>query len=141
MEQQFARPGGLSALLRVVQFIPYVAIGLLVIMIAIWVIFGIKKFRWAKILAIVLTVLVLITGVCSFIPYLFRASMRGQFPEGEFPRDEFQEGEFPRRDSGRNSEIKVPEREDEELNTRAGFYLLLLNCTKDANYPGEMIII
>ncbi|MBN2073074.1 MAG: hypothetical protein JW770_03910 [Actinobacteria bacterium] len=105
MEQQFTGAGGFFVIFRIAQFMPYVAIGLLIVMAAIWVVFGIKKSRWAKILAIVLTALVLITGLCSFAPYVLRTFMGGQLPEGGFPQGDFPEvgirrgghpeGEFP----------------------------------------------
>ena len=54
-------------------------------MIAFWVVFGIKKLRWAKILAIVLTVLVVITGLLSFTPYIMGAITGRQIPFRGFP--------------------------------------------------------
>jgi hypothetical protein len=63
--QQAHRPDGFFFLFGILRYFPYIAIGLLVIAIAIWVMFGLKKFRWAKILAIVLTVLVVIFGSLS----------------------------------------------------------------------------
>lgn len=89
---------GLFIFLRVFNFMPYIAIGLLVIVLAIWIIFGIKKFRWAKILAIVLTILVLITGGLSLgTLFLSRRFMR------EFPSDGEQ---FRRFEEKENNEIK-----------------------------------
>lgn len=85
--QQVGRPGGLFAIFRIIQYLSYIAIGLLVAAIAIWVVFGIKKLRWVKILAIVLTVLVLFTGLCSMAPYILRGLGGGQFPEGQLPQD------------------------------------------------------
>ena len=58
--------------MKVFRFLPYIEIGLLVITIVIWVIFGIKKFRWAKVIAIILTVIVVVTGVLSFIPHFLQ---------------------------------------------------------------------
>jgi thiol:disulfide interchange protein len=68
------RPGNFFIIFRVPQYFPYIAIGLLVFAIAIWIIFAIKKFRWAKILAIVLTIFVLITGLFSLAPLLLRGN-------------------------------------------------------------------
>ena len=59
-------------------------------MIAFWIVFGIKKLRWAKTLAIILTVLVVITGLLSFSPYIMGAVTGRQIPMGRFPGN----GEF-----------------------------------------------
>lgn len=83
--EQIARPQGFIVLfrfLRYVQYIPYIAIGLLLAAIAIWIVFGKKKFKWAKVLAIVLTVLVVITGVLSFAPNIISAITGRQLPMG-----------------------------------------------------------
>ena len=75
---------GLFIFFRVFNFMPYIAIGLLIIVVAIWIIFGIKKFRWAKILAIVLTVLVVIIGGLSLGTLLLGRRFREGFsPDGE----------------------------------------------------------
>ena len=63
--QQMGRPGGFFLLSGILRFLPYIAIGLLISVVVIWIVFGIKKFRWTKILAIVLTVLVVIFGALS----------------------------------------------------------------------------
>ena len=42
--EQIARPAGLFALFRIIQYIPHIAIGLLVVMIVIWIIFGMYIF-------------------------------------------------------------------------------------------------
>jgi len=89
--EQISRPIGIFAIFRVIQYIPYLAIGLLVMMIVLWVVFGIKKLRWAKTLAIILTVLVVITGLLSFAPYIMGAITGRQLPMGGFQRN----GEFP----------------------------------------------
>ena len=83
--QQIIRPGGFFLVFRILIYIPYIAIGLLVAAIAIWVIFSIKKYRWAKILAIVLTVIVVFTGLLSLAPY-FLGRPRGRFSQ-DFPQD------------------------------------------------------
>lgn len=83
--QPIIRPGGFFLIFGLLS-LPYIAIGLLVIAVAIWVIFGIKKYKWSKILAIVLTVLVIITGLCS-IGTLFMGRFRGDFPQD---REQFQ---------------------------------------------------
>ena len=87
------RPGGLFVIFRFVQFMPYVAIALLVVMIALWIVFGIKKLRWAKISAIVITVLVVISAVLTFTPFIMGRTIMGRFPGGEFPQGS--PGEFP----------------------------------------------
>lgn len=74
------RQGGFFLIFGVLRYLPYIAIGLLVVAVAIWVIFGIKKYKWSKILAIVLTVLVLITGLCS-LGTLALGRFRGGFPQ------------------------------------------------------------
>lgn len=80
-----AKPGGLFALFKIIQYIPYIAIGLLIVMIVFWIVFGIKKFRWAKTLAVILTVLVVITSLLFFSPYLIGAIMGKQIPFKGFP--------------------------------------------------------
>ena len=86
---------GLFIFFRALNFLPYIAIGLLIIVVAIWIIFGIKKLRWAKILAIVLTVLVVIIGGLSLGTFLLgRRFMGGSPPEGEqFQRFEEREND------------------------------------------------
>ena len=83
--EMMMRPGGFFVLFQVMRYLPYIAIGLLVIAVGIWVIFGIKKYRWAKIVAIILTVIIIFTGLFSLVPFAFRG-MRGGF----FPRDQQQ---------------------------------------------------
>jgi purine-cytosine permease-like protein len=94
--QEFSRMAGqdnLFIFFRLLKYLPYVAVGLLIISIAIWVIFGIKKFRWAKIIAIILTILVFITGLLS-LGNLFVGGFRRGMPEN-MPRNsqEFREYE------------------------------------------------
>jgi Mn2+/Fe2+ NRAMP family transporter len=93
--QIIMRSNGFFIIFRLLRFMPYIAGVLLIAAIAIWVIFGIKKFRWAKILAIVLTVLVVITGLCS-LGTLFLGRFRGGFPPNTEQFQRFEE----RRDSG-----------------------------------------
>ncbi len=101
---QFMRPNGLFVIFRLLRFMPYIAGVLLIAAIAIWIIFGIKKFRWAKILAIVLTVLVVITGLCNVAP-LFLGGFRGRVP-GQFPSNEEQFRQFQERtDSGTEGSV------------------------------------
>ncbi|GAH55215.1 unnamed protein product [marine sediment metagenome] len=78
--QPIIRPGGFFLIFGLLKCLPYIAIGLLVVAVVIWVIFGIKKYKWSKILAIVLTVLVLITGLCS-LGTLALGRFRGGFPQ------------------------------------------------------------
>ena len=75
--QQMGEPGGFFFLFGILRFLPYIAIGLLVIAVVIWIIFGIKKFRWTKILAIVLTVFVVIFGALSVFSIFFRGNLTG----------------------------------------------------------------
>lgn len=78
---QLMRPNGLFIIFRLLNYMPYVAIGILIIAVAIWIIFGIKKFRWAKITAIVLTVLVVIIGSLS-LGTSFLGRFKGGVPPG-----------------------------------------------------------
>jgi hypothetical protein len=83
--EQIARPEGFMVIfrfLRYAQFMPYIAIGLLLAAVAIWIVFGKKKFKWAKILAIILTVLVVIAGVLSFTPQIMSAVTCRDIPMG-----------------------------------------------------------
>jgi hypothetical protein len=89
--EQIARPGGLFTIFRVIQYIPYIAIGLLVVMMVFWIVFGIKKLRWTKVLAIILTVLVVISALLTFTPYILGTIMGRQIPIGGF----FQNKDFP----------------------------------------------
>jgi hypothetical protein len=75
--QQVGRRGGFFLLFGILRFLPYIAIGLLVIAIVLWIVFGIKKFRWTKILAIVLTVFVVIFGALSLFPVFSGRNMMG----------------------------------------------------------------
>ncbi len=82
MEQQLIRPEGFFIILRFfrsMQFAPYIAIGLLVLAIALWIVFGKKKFRWAKIIAIILTVLLIIAAIISLIPFIFTRNLSPGF--------------------------------------------------------------
>ena len=84
--QQMGRPGGFFLLSGILRFLPYIAIGLLIIAVVMWIVFGIKKFRWAKILAIVLTVFVVIFGALSvFSIFLGRNLTRNRTgpPDGQ----------------------------------------------------------
>jgi hypothetical protein len=112
--EQIARPEGLFAIFKVIQYIPYIAIGLLLIMIAMWIVFGIKKLRWAKIMAIMLTMLVVITGLLSFTPYIMGAITGRQLPMGgifrnkDFPagdREQFQD--FRERQDNKKSGLDI----------------------------------
>ncbi|MBE3094416.1 MAG: hypothetical protein IMZ52_05245 [Actinobacteria bacterium] len=85
------RPGGFFLLSGILRFLPYIAIGLLVIAVVIWIVFGIKKFRWTKILAIVLTVFVVIFGALSvFSIFLGRNLTRNRISPPDGMRQEFQ---------------------------------------------------
>ena len=71
------RPGGFFLIFGILRYLPYIAIGLLVIAVVIWIVFGIKKFRWAKILATVLTVFVVIFGALSLLSIFIGRNMPG----------------------------------------------------------------
>lgn len=82
--QQMAGPGGFFIIFRLIGYLPYIAIGMLIIVVALWIIFGIKKLRWVKILAIVLTILVVITGGLSLGTFFIGRRFReGLHPNGE----------------------------------------------------------
>jgi len=119
--EKIARPGGLFVIFKFIQYIPYIVIGLLIIMIVFWIVFGIKKFRWAKTLAVILTVLLVITSLLFFSPYLIGAiigkqiPMRGFFGNKDFPagsKEKFrdfrdrQEDEQEKKESGLGIETK-----------------------------------
>jgi len=96
MEQQFG--GGNSGLFMIFRILPYlkyflyIAIGLLVIAIVIWVIFAKKRARWAKVLAIILTILVIITGIPGAASFFFGMNMQQRgFQDREMP-DGFERG-------------------------------------------------
>ena len=91
--QQGGRPGGFFLLFGLIRFIPYIAIALLVIAIALWVIFGIKKYRWAKITGITITVFALIFGAISVFTFSAGRFMpgRGMRPPDGIQQD-FQNG-------------------------------------------------
>ncbi len=84
--EMIIRPGGFFIMFQLIRYLPYIAIGSLIAAIVIWVIFGVKKFRWAKILAIILTVIVFFTGLASLAPFVFRGLARGHLPndQGQF---------------------------------------------------------
>ncbi len=95
MEQQFGRPGGIFTIFRILpylQYFLYIAIGLLIISIVLWVIFAKKKPRWAKVLAIILTILVVVTGALGAVSLLPGMNMQQRgfqergIPDG-FERD------------------------------------------------------
>jgi hypothetical protein len=86
--QQGGGPGGFFLLFGIIRFIPYIAIALLVIAIAMWVIFGIKKYRWAKTTGIIITVFAVIFGAVSIFTFSAGRMMPG--PDMR-PRDGFQQ--------------------------------------------------
>ena len=75
--QQMGRPGGFFLIFGILRFLPYIVIGLLVIAIAIWIVFAKKKFRWTKIMAIILTVFVVIFGALSLFSIFLGRNMTG----------------------------------------------------------------
>ena len=128
MMEQIARPGGLFAIFRVIQYIPYIAIGLLIIMIAFWVIFGIKKFRWAKTLAITLTILVVITSLLFFSPYLIGAIMGKQIPmRGFFGGKDFPAGDKEQFKDYRDRQEDKQEKEKSGLDIETKFHFAQVN--------------
>lgn len=100
---------GLFVVFRIARYMPYIAIGLIIAMIFFWVVFSKKKLKWAKTLAIILTVLAVIAGLLSFTPYIMGAVTGKGFPGGEFPGGRFEE-RFPRDDGEQFRDFR--ERED-----------------------------
>jgi hypothetical protein len=86
--QQSGMPGGFFLLFGLIRFIPYIAIAFLVIAIAMWVIFGIKKYRWAKTTGITVTVFAIIFGALSVFTLFTGKMMPGQ---GMRPPDGFRQ--------------------------------------------------
>ncbi len=82
--ERIARSGGLISLFKIIQYIPYIVIGLLVVMVVFWVIFGTKKLKWAKTLAIILTILVVISSLLIFTPYIMGAIIGKDIPLSGF---------------------------------------------------------
>lgn len=94
--QQMGMRGGIFFLFSFFRYLPYIAIGFLVIAIAIWIVFGVKKLRWAKILAIILTVFVVIFGTLSLASVFLGRNFRGgtmEFPQNGY-QQEFQPPDF-----------------------------------------------
>jgi len=75
--QQGGRPGGFFLLFGFIRLIPYIAIALLVVAIVMWVVFGIKKYRWAKITGITITVVAIIFGAFSIFTLFTGRLMHG----------------------------------------------------------------
>lgn len=82
MKKKLMRPEGFSILryMWYLDFAPYIAIGLFAAAIIFWVVFKILKTRWVKTIAVTLTVLTIIDGILSFVPYVFEDYMGEQFP-------------------------------------------------------------
>lgn len=75
--EKAGRAGGIFGLFQVIPYLTIIVILILVAMIVIWVVFGIKKYRWARTLAITLTVLAVIMSLILFTPY-YIAAMNGK---------------------------------------------------------------
>ncbi len=82
--EKAGRADGIFALFKIIPYITYIAIVLLIAMIAIWIVFSIKKYRWARTLAITLTVLAIITSLLLFTPYLIGARSGKKIPVNFF---------------------------------------------------------
>ena len=78
------KAGGILVLFRIVPYITYIAIVLLIAMIAVWIVFSIKKSRWARTIAVTLTVLVVIAVLLLFTPYLIGARSGKKIPINYF---------------------------------------------------------
>ena len=117
--QQMGRPGGFFLLFGILRFLPYITIGLLVIAVVVWIVFGIKKFRWTKILAIVLTVFVVIFGVLSvFSIFLGRNMTRNRMGPPDGIQQKFQPPD------GQNSNNGQPQ---DSVQTNSLFYEFKVN--------------
>ena len=82
--EKAGRADGIFGLFKIIPYITYIAIVLLVAVIVIWIIFGIKKYRWAKTLAITLTILAIITSLLLFTPFLIGARSGKEIPVNFF---------------------------------------------------------
>jgi len=82
--EKAGRADGIFGLFKIIPYITYIAIALLVAVIVIWIIFGIKKYRWAKTLAITLTILAIITSLLLFTPFLIGARSGKKIPVNFF---------------------------------------------------------
>jgi len=96
-------PNNLLMLFKFLRVMPYIAIGLLIAAIVIWVIFIKKRSRWSRVLAIVITVLMLITGLLSLLPVMTGKNM----PMANRPAEDgvfrnWEEG-FPQQDNIENN--------------------------------------
>ena len=67
--EKVGRAEGIFGLFKIIPYLTIIVILILVAMIVIWVVFGIKKYRWARTLGITLTVLAVITSLLLFTPY------------------------------------------------------------------------
>ena len=138
--EKIGRPEGLFAIFKFIQYIPYIVIGLLIIMIVFWVIFGIKKFRWAKTLAIILTILAVISSLLIFTPYIIgtitgkEISLREFFSNKDFPRggkDQFRD--YRDREEDKQDKLDKQEKKESELNIETNLQFIEVN--------GETIIL
>jgi len=120
--EKIAGPGNLFAIFKIIRYMPYIAIGLLIIMIALWIVFGIKKLRWTKTMAIILTVLVVITGLLSFTPYIIGAITGKQFPMRGFPDSkDFPAGDKEKFRNFRDRQDDVQEKKKSGLDMETNF--------------------
>jgi len=132
--EQIGKPGGLFAIFKFIQYIPYVVIGLLIIMIVFWIIFGIKKFRWAKTLAIILTILAVISSLLIFTPYIMGAITGKEIPLREF----FGNKDFPAGSKEKFRDFR-DRQEDEQEKKESG--LDIETKFQYAEVNGEIIIL
>ena len=114
--QYTGRHGGFFHLFGIIRFLPYVAIGFLIIAVAIWIVFGIKKFKWSKILAIVLTVFVVIFAALSISSFFLGRNMAGKRmsnPNGQHHK--FQPSNSQNQDTVQTSSLFYDFRVDNEI--------------------------
>ena len=68
-----------SIILRqIIDSLIYVIIGIFIIAVVLWIIYGIKKFKWAKTTAITLTVIVVIITIIFSSRFLFHRLMQNK---------------------------------------------------------------
>jgi energy-coupling factor transporter transmembrane protein EcfT len=113
---------GIFVIFKFIPFITYLAIALIIAMIAIWVVFGIKKYRWAKILAITSTVLAVITSLLLLSSYLVGSMSGKKIPLSYYfeikgraaEKEKFRDYRDREKDKGDNKEKEIEEKKSEK---------------------------
>jgi Zn-dependent protease with chaperone function len=139
------RAGAILTLFKTIPYLTYVAILLLVVMIAIWIVFGIKKYRWARTLAITLTVLVVIAGLLLFTPYLVGVMSGKKIPldyyfgikDRAVEKEKFRDYRDREKDKEENNQEK--EKGDKESGKKSGLDIYIAGSETDL-LKGAVII-